>query len=386
MTDLLIVGAGPAGRALAHRAARHGVQVTLVDPAPEARWAMTIGAFVDDLPDWLDPTVVAAAADETVVYTPRRRSLPRAYAVLDAAALQDALTLDAVHVVPAAAARVTADRVHTVDGRQFTARVVVDARGAAEVSTTIPRQRAVGTFVAAADTAPEMVLMDWRATPVHRPSFSYRVRVDAHRDLVEETSLAADPTEIGRAELAQRNAARLPGARVGPAEWGGDEWVDFPMYATAAPWRQTPVRFGAAGGLMHPATGYSVAESLRWADVLAADLAAGGVGAALWPRSARWVYRLRLRGLAVLLGFDGPQITAFFDAFFALPIRTQRAYLSGRTDLTGVLAAMLAVFVRVPWRLRVAVALGFLRPGFLRPGRRVPAPGPRRSPCPRRGP
>lgn len=380
MSDLLIVGAGPAGRALAHRAAAHGLAVTVLDPAPHRPWTMTIALFVDDLPAWLGAGVLAAVADEVVVYTPGRRRVPRGYGVLNTVALQEALSLDGVRVVTGAATLVTDTQVRTADGATLRARTVVDARGGTGVGDDVARQRAVGAFVPAAGREPEMVLMDWRGTSERHPSFSYRVRVDADRDLVEETSLAAAPTEVDLAELARRNARRGLGTQVGEPEL-----VDFPLYATRTPWRAAPgapLRFGAAGGLLNPATGYSVAESLRWAETLAAALAVGiDGGSALWPRSARWVYRLRLRGLAVLLRFDGPQLTAFFDAFFRLPPEVQRVYLSGRTDLAGVLRAMTAVFVRVPWRLQLAVLAGFVRPV-----RRGPAPGLRRWPCPRRAP
>ena len=82
---------------------------------------------------------------------------------------------------------------------------------------------------------------------------------------------------------------------------------------------------------------------------------------ALWPWQAKAVYLLRLIGLGVLLTMDGPQLTTFFDRFFRLRARSQRAYLSGRTDLRGVLWAMLGVFLRVPWKLKVQVAKGSFR-------------------------
>lgn len=107
---------------------------------------------------------------------------------------------------------------------------------------------------------------------------------------------------------------------------------------------------------MNPATGYSVAQSLRAVDTVVAAIASGDdPRSALWPVRARLAYLLRLIGLSVLLTFDASALTAFFDAFFALPVRRQRAYVSARDDAAGVLRAMAGVFIRCPRPLRVAV-------------------------------
>lgn len=72
----------------------------------------------------------------------------------------------------------------------------------------------------------------------------------------------------------------------------------------------------------------------------------------LWPTAARLVYRLRRRGLATLLSLTAAEHEEFFDLFFTLPDRHQRAYLSGRTDPRGTAAAMTALFRAAPTRLR----------------------------------
>ena len=66
MTDLLVVGAGPAGRALAHRACVAGLAVTVVDPAPDQEWTATFGLFGDDLPLWIDPRVFNPKGTQTL--------------------------------------------------------------------------------------------------------------------------------------------------------------------------------------------------------------------------------------------------------------------------------------------------------------------------------
>ncbi|GAC57275.1 lycopene beta-cyclase [Gordonia hirsuta DSM 44140 = NBRC 16056] len=362
MTALLVVGAGPAGRALAHRGLRHGLQVTIVDPDPDRIWTATIGMFVDDLPPWLPTEVIACSAPEFVVYTPARRQIGRGYCVLAPAELQRALSLTGATVVRSHVEELTSHTVRLPDGRLLAADHVVDARGGYRVDTRIPRQRASGTvFAVRAGAAPavtaalssdrrtpeseppeQMVLMDWRDTTEDDPSFSYRVGLGGGRRLVEETCLAGRPA-TSLAELARRNR-----------RWGADpglqppEEVDFPLYLDAAPWRRSgtaPLRFGAAGGLMHPATGYSIATALQSAEHLAAAIAGGAdPHRVLWSASARWTHRLRMLGLAVLLGFGGRELSRFFDVFFSLPVGRQRAYLSRRDRVSGIAGAMWSVF------------------------------------------
>lgn len=356
--DLAVIGAGPAGTALAHRAAAAGRSVILVDPEPLRPWSQTFGVFVDELPAWLSPDCYASLSETVTVYTPRRRVLSRPYAVLDNARLRAAMTVRGVTIVTASAVDATPHRVTLSDGGTVSATVVVDASGrSTSRGADAPRQRAYGVLGRLESDA-ETVLMDWRpsvpGTPAP-PTFSYRVPLGQGRFLVEETFLAGSAPPV--TELARRWSAR--GA---PAGWSGDpgvdpvEVVDFPLADDRRPpWIDDgqPLRFGAAGGLMHPATGYSLAASLRCADVVVDAISAGrDPRAALWPRRSRAVYRLRQRGLAVLVGLDAAGTDRFFTAFFTADEAAQRAYLGSRDDLSGVLAAMAATFAAADWSTR----------------------------------
>lgn len=363
--DLIVVGAGPAGRALAHRAERAGLRVTLVDPAPERPWTATYGLYADDAPAWLDRAVVAARSENIVVYTPHRSVVDREYLVLDPEALRRSLPVS--DVLAQAAVRFDGASVTLADGTERQARTVVDARGTGvHPAASTPRQTAYGVFLDSREPAEtEAVLMDWRAAGVSalRPaSFSYRVPTK-HGLLVEETCLAGRPP-IPLDELRRRRDLRgptaPPDARV--------ETVDFPMFGCARPWRHDgPLLFGAVGGMMNPATGYSVAQSLGAVDGLVdALLGARDPRARLWSRSARAVHVLRLLGLSVLLSLPAEALVVFFDAFFKAPVARQRAYLSARDDLRGVLLAMLAVFLRCPPRVKWLVVVASVRCARLR--------------------
>jgi lycopene beta-cyclase len=116
-----------------------------------------------------------------------------------------------------------------------------------------------------------------------------------------------------------------------------------------------------------------VADALRLAPLVADALADGGVPAAhrlVWSARAVAVHRLRRIGLEALLRMPPEAVPGFFETFFALPARHRHAYLSGRDDLAGHLAAMGALFGHADLRLRRRL----VGPAFRRPAPALPAP------------
>lgn len=353
MVDVVVLGLGPAGRAVAHRAAAAGMRVRAFDPAPDARWRRTFGLWSDELPSWLPHDVIAARSMPSVIARTRRR-LGREYAVLDVDRLQDALTLDTVDVRAQ-----TADR--SGHGRAF----VIDARGPApSTGMNVPRQTAAGVLVPVG--AHEELWMDWRPAPGLSdgapPSFLYAVRVSDDALLLEETCLAGAPA-VTVDDLQARLRARLSerGIRAGELH----ERVDFPLLS---PGRRRGERWcgvGVRGTTLHPATGYSVAASLEFADHAVAALEGGRGPVAAADVAA---HRLRTGALTALLGMDTPEQRDFFEVFFGLSDRHVRAFLSARTGPAATAAAMTAAFAAAPWRLRRRLARAVIPP--LRPGLR----------------
>jgi lycopene beta-cyclase len=159
------------------------------------------------------------------------------------------------------------------------------------------------------------------------------------------------------AELAGRLAARIgtpPAVRT--------EEVAIPL-GGALPSRRGPVPlFGAAAGYTHPATGFSVAASLRAAPRVAAAVAtaartpgrvdAGPVWDAVWPRRLRRTRRLHDYGLRVLLGLDQDALATFFDTFFGLPQDVWAPYLRVDAAPREVMRTMTALLRRLPPGMR----------------------------------
>jgi lycopene beta-cyclase len=198
-----------------------------------------------------------------------------------------------------------------------------------------------------------VVLMDLRPLPgANAPTFCYVVPV-AGGWLVEETALAARPA-MAHQRLDDRLRARV-GADVVDAA-AGRELVSIPMGGRLPDRRQPVVAFGAAAKLTHPATGYSMATSLRAAPRVAAAIADGGdarrVWDAVWPPGLRRTRRLQDYGLEVLLGMPTSELASFFDAFFDLPIDVWAPYLRVDSPPRAVVRAMTAVLRALPWSIR----------------------------------
>ncbi|MGB8257750.1 MAG: lycopene cyclase family protein [Pseudonocardiaceae bacterium] len=388
MIDVLVAGGGPAGWAVAAACARLGLDTELVDPAPDRPWRATYGSWRGELPADAGAAVAGSGSGEAIGTTEHR--LGWDYVVLDNTVLRDGFAAAPVTVVKGRVrdgrpdpSGVTVD----VDGSQRRAAVLLDATGAPRtVLGASPRriaaeQTAVGVVVDAAAardlvTPGSALFMDWR--PDHGetgwPTFLYAVPVTSDRVLLEETSLACRPG-FGLGVLRRRLHARLAHHRIAVPP-GAEERVRFPVdrpLPSPENWRGPVVPFGAASPLVHPATGYSVATSLRLAPRVATAvrdaLQHGGSAAAgaaawqtVWSPSALAVHTLRRRSLESLLRFPPRLVPEFFDVFFALPQRNRWAYLTGREDVAGSAAAMGALFAASPWWLRKRLVLGALDP------------------------
>ncbi|MFI7116218.1 lycopene cyclase family protein [Amycolatopsis sp. NPDC049868] len=362
MADVVIAGGGPAGRALARACARRGLATVLIDPAPDRRWRATYGLWADELPT-LPGSAVACEPSATLAFGTGPHVLDRRYLVVDNDGLRRWLD-EGYDVVAGTVSGVDHGRqgssVRLEDGRTLATGLYVDATG------PLPRgdryeQTAFGVVLPAedalrlADRPDTAVFMDWRNT---ESGFLYVLPLGDGTVLVEETSLARRPG-LPPDVLAARLRARL--LAVGLTSRGREERVrivlDLPV-----PRRGRTVPFGAAGALVHPATGYSVATSVRLAEPVADAVArawdrgpaavASAAHGALWPSSARTVHALRRHGLRALCGMPPELVPVFFDLFFTLPTQLQRAFTSGREDVSGTTEAMSALFRKSPWQVR----------------------------------
>ncbi|GAB3200374.1 hypothetical protein GCM10027261_32250 [Geodermatophilus arenarius] len=377
--DVVVAGAGPAGLSAAAACAAAGLRTVLVAPAARP-WPATYCLWADELaaaaaPLGLDPAAVAAGYSPTVVRTAAggERRLARGYARLRndvvTAALLDRLRAGGGEVVTGRVAAVEAGEAGAgeagagevavlADGRRLAARTVLDARGGGPGTA---QQRAWGEVVSGPvdDVVPPggALLMDWTALadPAALPAFLYGLTLDDGTVLLEATSLAARPP-VPLPDLRARLDRFLAARGLRPA--GEPERVAIPL--DARPRAAGPgIPLGASAGLVHPATGYSVASSLRLGPRVAAALAAGGDARAVVRRARpRTTAALLGLGLEVLLPLDTRATDAFFAAFFALPERAWAGYLDVGSPPAAIAAAMARVFAALPGPQRVRLLRG----------------------------
>jgi lycopene beta-cyclase len=395
VTDVLVLGAGPAGRAAAAACAQAGLDVHLLAPAPHAPWPQTYGAWLDELAAAGLSTVAGRQWDTVLVRTTGAalRPVGRTYALIDNEVLRTTLTRRARD------ARTTAGRavdlessggrltVTTGSGQRLSARVVIDATGHPPTFGRAPAaglayQTAFG-IVARFDRPPipsgTMCLMDFETGAFGDdgpPTFLYAMDLRDGTWLVEETALAGRPP-VPLDLLRRRLERRLAHRGCPPTDVLATERVAFPMDAPVA--RSGPVvAFGAAAGMIHPATGYQVATALQRAPVLAdalqgallhgadARAAANAGQRAVWSQDDLRRDALYRFGLDVLLALDPAQTRAFFAGFFMLPAADWRAYLSRTASPLRLHRTMLALMARVPVGLRRRVLRAVVADGAWR--------------------
>jgi lycopene beta-cyclase len=395
VTDVVVIGDGPAGSALAQACRRDGIDVVLV--GTDDPWSATYSTWLDDLVDHeaglVDGDAVAdLVSNEVWAYGARPHRLQRTYATLDNAALRSALRTDVAHrvgrvarVATESVGRREGHRVELDDGATIRARIVVDATGwparfAKHHGNQSPAwQTALGVVLAAPPSGDlgQPTFMDFRRVvgadgspssigPHGVTTFCYSLPVNDGW-LVEETVLAARPA-IEPIALLPRLAARLerhPDSVLADAV--RTEYVRIPLGGSRPRADQPIVAFGAAAGYVHAATGFSVSASIRAAPRVATAIAvalnsaagvvdSGTVAEAVWPAPMRRTRVLHDFGLEVLLGLDQDEVRAFFDGFFDLGIDDWSAYLSIDTPPKEVSAVMARLFRSSSWQMRRRLA------------------------------
>ena len=385
--DVVVLGAGPGGASIAHSLIRRGLSVAVVDPRVGEHWNQTLGSWVDDLDPCDDSIVlkglVRATWSTVRVIGEREHELRRSYLVFDNAALVNHLLGIGYRPIAERAVSVV-DRVDPdgyqrevglESGTHVAARVVIDAGGTS--SGFLQRQRhhatgvqsAYGVVTTRAGLVPSdsFTLMDWSRPSVSTsaPTFLYAMDFDDGTTMVEETSL------VERSPRSARELREILHARLG-SDVSSDalDFEDVHIEMGGAPPVPSTrvVGFGAAGGFIHPVTGYSIAASLRAAPRLAgailegmaadesSDVLTSRAWASVWSPSLRRTRALHDYGLAALSRLQAREIQVFFDAFFDLPEDRWASYLRIDSKPSSIARTMTALFLSLPRTLQVKVA------------------------------
>jgi lycopene cyclase-like protein len=397
LLDALVIGAGPAGLAIAAYLGGKGLRVAGLAPKPpQAPWPNTYGIWCDELEPLGLTHLLSHRWKDCVMYAGTMEiALHRDYGLLDKAKLQEHFLQGGdraqVQWHLGTAREIQHDTHHaqitTTEGQTFAARIVVDASGHKPALVQRPAQDQVayqaaygivGRFSAPPIAPQRFVLMDYRSDHlsvedrIQPPTFLYAMDLGEDVYFVEETSLAACPA-VSFEELERRLHLRLAAQGVSVTEVHHVEHCLFPMNLALPDLEQPVVGFGGAASMVHPASGYMVGSLLRRGPALAGAIAqalesnlspqetAQAAWNALWPRERVRKHDLYLFGLENLMQFSETELQHFFAAFFHLPRPDWAGFLADTLPMPDLVRAMVGLFGKATPDVRLRLMQGAWR-------------------------
>ncbi|KAJ7516993.1 hypothetical protein O6H91_21G023300 [Diphasiastrum complanatum] len=296
--DLVVVGAGPAGLAVAARVSTAGLSVCCIDPWPQSIWPNNYGVWVDEFEDLDLLDCVDYTWSSAVVYIDdnNKKYLQRPYGRVNRRRLKSKMIeqciSNGVHFLQAKVRNVShginRSFVACHDGTRIEAAIVLDATGFSRCLVEYdkpfnPGYQVAYGIVAEVDSHPfdldKMVFMDWRDSHLQSnsnllnnnkklPTFLYAMPFSSKRIFLEETSLVARPG-IPVDEIQKRMEARLKHLDITIKKIEEDEICVIPMGGVLPVIPQRVLGIGGTAGMVHPSTGYMIARTLAAAPTVA---------------------------------------------------------------------------------------------------------------------
>lgn len=397
MSDVLVIGSGPAGLSLATALEQRGLKVEGLSPTdPNTPWPNTYGIWADELEALgMEDFLWHRWQKSTVHMGKQLIPLNRDYGLIDREKLQGHWLQQSNHhgitwhQGKAASITHSAKRSEVTDenGNTYSARLVIDTSGhnpalikrmpSSKPTAYQAAYGIVGRFSAPPVEPGQMMLMDYRDDYLSEserrlpPTFLYAMDLGQDIYFVEETSLAHVPG-IPMDTLERRLHQRLAYRGVKVTETHHVERCLFPMNKPLPDLTQSVVGFGGAASMVHPATGYMVGSLLRRGPDLARAIAQslearnaspGKVAQAawqtLWPEDRLRKHYLYSFGLENLMAFKTHDLQQFFTTFFSLEQKQWAGFLADTSTLPEIVQAMLVLFGRtsnpVRWGLMSSV-------------------------------
>nr|KYP62251.1 hypothetical protein KK1_016778 [Cajanus cajan] len=365
--DLVVIGCGPAGLALAAESAKLGLNVGLI--GPDRPFTNNYGVWEDEFKGLGLEGCIEHVWKDTVVYLDNKDPvlIGRSYGRVSRHLLHEELLRRCVESGVSYLSSRVESIVEASNGLSHVVceydivvpcRLVTVASGAAsgkllqyEVGgPKVSVQTAYGLEVEVENNPYDpnlMVFMDYRdymkqnvqCPEANYPTFLYVMPMSRTRVFYEETCLAskdAMPFDLLKKKLFSR--LNTMGIRI--AKIYEEEWSYIPVGGSLPNTGQKNLAFGAAASMVHPATGYSVVRSLseapKYASVIATILKDGHAKDVfslerrkenlsmqawdtLWPQERKRQRAFFLFGLALILQLDIEGIRTFFRTFFCLP-------------------------------------------------------------------
>jgi lycopene beta-cyclase len=284
--DVAIVGAGLAGGllALALRASHPDLDVRLIDAAPVVgghhRWSFFGSDVAPEHRSLLSPLVVDAWPAYDVAFPAHARTIAEPYYSITSerldAHVRETLPTQALMLERRVLA-VSPRAVVLADGDRVEAAGVIDARGAADLSTLeCAWQKFVGRELVLSEPhgIERATIMDATVEQHDGYRFVYTLPTAPDRMFVEDTYYS-DTAELDQPAIGERVLVYAQAKGWMVAERAGGEAGVLPIVLAGdfeAYWRSSGVRvakIGMRAGLFHPTTGYSLPDAVRTAHALA---------------------------------------------------------------------------------------------------------------------
>nr|WJE87833.1 lycopene epsilon-cyclase [Chlorella sorokiniana] len=419
--DVAIVGAGPAGLALAAELAGQGLSVALV--SMESKFVNNYGVWLDEFQDLGLTHTLDAVWDDAVCYFKEQElvRVGRPYGrvcrrrlrqhLLDRCAAAGVRFVEAEVETASSAPDAQQAELHLTDGRTVRCRLPVLASGVAagkllryeDGVPPVAAQTAYGIeaeVAGYADNYPPdaMLFMDFRrhhtglydgtasrqqpgksqhgsnglwGTEGEVPSFLYAMPLGGNRVFLEETCLVARPP-MPFATLKRRLERRCKALGIKIGELHEEEWSYIPVGGPLPLPDQPAAAFGAAASLVHPATGYSITRSLREAPAVAravrvaldeqpsAAAAVRFVWEALWTQERRRQASFQVFGMELLCQLDTAATADFFTTFFRLPASFWRGFLASKLSSVDLLSFAMLTWVLAPPNIKAKLVTHFM--------------------------
>ncbi|XP_068664380.1 lycopene beta cyclase, chloroplastic/chromoplastic isoform X2 [Aristolochia californica] len=355
--DLVVVGGGPAGLAVAQQVSEAGLSVCSIDPSPKLIWPNNYGVWVDEfeamnLHDCLDTTWSGAVV---FIEDGKKKYLDRPYGRVNRKQLKSKMMQkcisNGVKFHQAKVVKVIHEETSSLlvcsDGMKVQAKVVLDATGFSRCLVRYDKPYNPGYQVAYGILAEveehpfeldKMVFMDWRDSHLNGnpklkernrqiPTFLYAMPFSSNKIFLEETSLVARPG-VSMEDIQERMEVRLKHLGIKVRSIEEDERCVIPM---GGPLPVLPQRVVGIGG---------TAGSGR----LSGSALSAHVWKDLWPIERRRQREFFCFGMDILLKLDLEATRRFFDAFFDLKPYYWHGFLSSRLFLPELLYFGLSLF------------------------------------------
>ncbi|KAL5572438.1 hypothetical protein UlMin_022035 [Ulmus minor] len=401
--DLVVIGCGPAGLALAAESAKLGLKVGLI--GPDLPFTNNYGVWEDEFKDLGLEGCIEHVWQDTIVYLDNDNPIliGRAYGRVSRYLLHEELLRRCVesgvsYLNLRVESIVEATNGHSLveceDNNVVPCRLATVASGAAsgkllqyEVGgPKVSVQTAYGVEVEVENNPYDpnlMVFMDYRdymkqkatCSEAEYPTFLYAMPMSPTRVFFEETCLAskdAMPFDL----LKKKLFSRLETMGIQILKTYEEEWSYIPVGGSLPNTEQKNLAFGAAASMVHPATGYSVVRSLseapNYASVIANILKQGHSEGSLvrersnwnismqawntlWPQERKRQRAFFLFGLALIIQLDIEGIRTFFRTFFRLPNWMWQGFLGSSLSSADLVLFAFYMFVIAPNNLRMSL-------------------------------